>query len=201
MGCDIADINNDGLKDISVVDMAPANNFRSKTLMPSMAPEDFNAFVNYFGYTYQYMFNALQINHGDNKFSEIGKLAGVHKTDWSWATLLADFDNDGLKDMFVSNGYKFNKMENDFSIEFKDMKQQYNDNIPDEIKQEWINKPPSYKLPNYIFKNKNGQQFEKYSKKWGITKNTFSNGAAYACLLYTSPSPRDRTRSRMPSSA
>lgn len=67
--------------DISVVDMAPANNFRSKTLMPSMDADDFNALVNYLGYTYQYMFNDLQSNHGNNKFSEIGKMAGVHKTD------------------------------------------------------------------------------------------------------------------------
>ena len=180
MGCDVADINNDGMQDISVVDMAPANNFRSKTLMPSMAPENFYSFVNNFGYTPQYMFNALQINHGGNTFSEIAKLAGVHKTDWSWATLLADFDNDGYKDMFVSNGYKFNKMENDFSIEFKKMKQKYNGKIPDEIKKQWLNKPPSYKLPNYIFKNIDGLQFEKYSKEWGLKEETYSNGAAYA---------------------
>ena len=180
MGCDIADINNDGEHDISVVDMAPANNFRSKTLMPSMAPENFNVFVNQFGYPPQYMFNALQINQGNLNFSEIAKLAGVHKTDWSWATLLADFDNDTYKDMFVSNGYKFNKMENDFSIEFKKMKNQYKGGIPNDIKKEWLFKPPSYKLPNYVFRNVNGKQFKKYSKKWNLTEDSYSNGAAYA---------------------
>ena len=182
MGCDAADINNDGLLDISVVDMAPASNFHSKTLMPSMQPEVFNALVNDFGYAHQYMFNALQLSHGEGKFSEIAKLVGVHKTDWSWATLLADFDNDGLKDMFVSNGYRYNKMENDFSISFKAMKTKYNGNIPDDKKEEWINRPPSYKLKNKIFRNDGSLHFEKKSEAWGLTEETYSNGAAYADL-------------------
>lgn len=180
MGCDAADINNDGKLDISVVDMAPANNFRSKTLMPSMAPEDFKVYVDVFDYQHQYMFNSLHLNQGKSQFSEVAKLAGVHKTDWSWATLLADLDNDGLKDMFVSNGYKYNKMENDFSIEFKEMMAKYNGKIPEEVKAKWINKPPSYKLKNYAFRNINGTKFEKYSDKWGFKEKTYSNGAAYA---------------------
>ena len=182
MGCDAADVNNDGLLDISVVDMAPANNFRSKTLMPSMSTENFNYFVKTLDYPYQYMFNAFHLNQGKGQFSEIAKLAGVHKTDWSWAVLLADLDNDGLKDMFVSNGYKYNKMENDFSISFKEMMAKYNGNVPLEVKAEWINKPPSYKLKNYAFKNVNGLQFEKISSKWGLKEKTYSNGAAYADL-------------------
>ncbi len=180
MGCDAADINNDGLLDISVVDMAPANNFRSKTLMPSMAPEDFKIYVDVFDYQHQYMFNALQLNQGGSQFSEIAKLAGVHKTDWSWATLLADLDNDGFKDMFVSNGYKYNKMENDFSISFKEMVAKYKGKIPQDVKNEWINKPPSYKLKNYAFRNVDGLHFEKASNKWGLKEKTYSNGAAYA---------------------
>ena len=180
MGCDAADINNDGLLDISVVDMAPANNFRSKTLMPSMSTEDFRVYVDLFGHQYQYMFNALHLNQGEGQFSEIAKLAGVHKTDWSWSTLLADLDNDGLKDMFVSNGYKYNKMENDFSIEFDKMMAKYNRKVPVEVKAEWLEKPPSYKLKNYAFKNIDGTRFEKVSVDWGFKEKTFSNGAAYA---------------------
>ena len=130
--------------------MAPASNFRSKTLMPSMAPEDFKIFVEEFGYQPQYMFNSLHLNQGMSQFSEVAKLAGVHKTDWSWATLLVDLDNDGLKDMFVSNGFKYNKMENDFAIAFKKMIAKYKGNVPDQVKQEWIDKAPSYKLKNCL---------------------------------------------------
>ena len=182
MGCDAADINNNGMLDISVVDMAPANNFRSKTLMPSMEPEDFKIFVDAFNYQYQYMFNSLHLNQGGGQFSEVAKLVGVHKTDWSWATLLADLDNDGYKDMFVSNGYMYNKMENDFSGDFKKMVAKYNGKIPEAVKAEWITKPPSYKLKNYAFKNIKGAKFEKRSDDWGFKEKTFSNGAAYADL-------------------
>ncbi len=183
MGCDAADINNDGELDISVVDMAPANNFRSKTLMPSMSTRDFYLLTREFGYVHQYMFNSLQLNNGNNRYSEIAKLSGVAKTDWSWATLLADYDNDGLKDIFVSNGYKYNKMENDFSIAFREMMASYpKGQIPESVKNEWINKPPSYKLKNYFFHNLNGQKFKNTSEAWGIKENTFSNGAAYGDL-------------------
>jgi len=134
--------------------MAPADNLRSKTLMPSMDSDLFWALHDKFGHQYQYMFNALQLNQGEGKFSEIAKLSGVHKTDWSWATLLADYDNDGYKDLFVTNGYKRNGMDNDFSIAFAAMKAQYNNNPPNNVKQEWLNKPPTYKLKNQIYKNK-----------------------------------------------
>jgi len=182
MGCDIADINNDGLVDIHVVDMAPADNLRSKTLMPSMNTNLFWDLHDKYGHQYQYMFNALQLNQGDGKFSEIAKLAGVHKTDWSWATLLADYDNDGYKDLFVSNGYKRNAMDNDFSKEFAAMKVKYNNNPPNQIKQQWLNKPPSYKLKNQIYKNKGALKFEAKTEEWGMDINSFSNGAAYADL-------------------
>jgi len=182
MGCDIADINNDGLVDIHVVDMAPADNLRSKTLMPSMNTQLFWDLHDKYGHQYQYMFNALQLNQGEGKFSEIAKLSGVHKTDWSWATLLADYDNDGHKDLFVSNGYKRNAMDNDFSKEFAAMKVKYNNNPPNQIKQKWLNKPPSYKLKNQIYKNKGDLKFEAKTEAWGMDINSFSNGAAYADL-------------------
>ena len=182
MGCDIADINNDGLVDIHVVDMAPADNLRSKTLMPSMDIDLFWDLHDKYGHQYQYMFNSLQLNQGEGRFSEIAKLSGVHKTDWSWATLLADFDNDGYKDLFVTNGYKRNAMDNDFSKEFAAMKAQYQNNPPNNVKQEWLTKPPTYKLKNQIYKNKGNLKFEAKTKDWGMDIKSFSNGAAYADL-------------------
>lgn len=182
MGCDIADINNDGQVDIHVVDMAPADNLRSKTLMPSMDINLFWDLHDKYGHQYQYMFNALQLNQGEGKFSEVAKLSGVHKTDWSWATLLADYDNDGYKDLFVSNGYKRNAMDNDFSKEFAAMKVKYQNNPPNNIKQQWLNKPPSYKLKNQIYKNKGNLKFQAMTEDWGMDIKSFSNGAAYADL-------------------
>lgn len=182
MGVDIADINNDGLLDIYVVDMAPGDNLRSKTLMPSMDAELFWDLNKKFGHQYQYMFNALHLNQGSGHFSEIAKLAGVHKTDWSWATFFADFDNDGNKDLFVSNGYKRNAMDNDFNNEFVAMKARYNQNVPNQEKQKWLNKPPTYKLENQIYKNKGNLKFELENDEWGITQKSYSNGAAYADL-------------------
>jgi len=106
MGMDIADINNDGLVDIGVVDMAGANHLRSKTNMPSMSPEAFYGFVDK-GYHYQYMHNTLQLNNGDNTFSDISHMSGIAKTDWSWSLLMADYDNDTNKDIYITNGIKW----------------------------------------------------------------------------------------------
>lgn len=182
MGCDIADIDNDGLLDISVVDMAPANNYHSKTMMPSMSIEDFRTYVDDYGYTPQYMYNSLQLNRGKRQFSEIAKLNTMHTTDWSWSTLLADFDNDGNKDQVVTNGYMFNRMENDFALEFDSMMRSHDRNPSKEVRAQWIKRPPSYKLQNKAFKNHGNLIFEDVSDTWGLGQNSFSNGAAYADL-------------------
>jgi hypothetical protein len=182
MGCDVADINNDGLLDISVVDMAPANNYRSKTQMPSMSKDDFKTYTETYGYTHQYMNNSLLLNQGENKFSEIAKLSGTSKTDWSWSSLLADFDNDGYKDLFITNGYLYNRMENDFAMRFDSM-MRANDQNPDAAKRkEWMTKPPSYKLSNYGYKNVGDLQFENQTENWGLSEKTYSNGSAYSDL-------------------
>src|SRR3982074_3730594 len=104
MGNNVADINNDGLPDIFTLDMLPADNRRQKLLF---APDNYEKFdlALRSGSGYQYMRNMLQLNNGDGSFSEIGQLAGISNTDWSWAALLADYDNDGWKDLFVTNGY------------------------------------------------------------------------------------------------
>jgi hypothetical protein len=182
MGCDIADIDNDGLLDISVVDMAPASNYRSKTMMPSMSTEDFRTYVNEYDYTPQYMYNSLQLNRGKRTFSEIAKLNNMHKTDWSWSTLLADFDNDGDKDQVVTNGYKFNRMENDFALAFDSMMRSHERNPPLAVRKQWITSPPSYKLQNKAFKNQGNLSFVDISDEWGFAEKSFSNGAAYADL-------------------
>ncbi|HDZ14581.1 MAG TPA: VCBS repeat-containing protein, partial [Pricia sp.] len=104
MGNDIADINNDGNPDIITLDMLPEDNRRQKLLMAPDNYEKFDLNVRS-GFHYQYMRNMLQLNNGNGTFSETGQLSGISNTDWSWAALLADFQNDGLKDLFVTNGY------------------------------------------------------------------------------------------------
>ena len=106
MGVDIADINNDNLQDIFVLDMASSDHVRSKTLMASMSTGRFDYLVNKANFHYQYMYNSLQLNAGNNKFNNIAQLSEISNTDWSWAVILSDFDNDQYKDIFISNGYQ-----------------------------------------------------------------------------------------------
>jgi hypothetical protein len=182
MGCDIADINNDGLVDIMVLDMAADDHIRDKTLMASMDVKGFRYYVNDLGYQYQYMFNSLQLNNGNGTFSNIANLAGIARTDWSWASLLADFDNDGYKDYFVSNGYRRYTRDNDFRLMLAKKKQEYGGNIPMNKRQEIFDALPEIKLPNALYKNNGDLTFSKANNDWGMQESTFSNGAAYADL-------------------
>jgi enediyne biosynthesis protein E4 len=181
MGIDVADYNNDGLPDILELDMLPQNNHDMKM---HVGGDNFDKFQYLFnqGYYYQYMKNSLQKNNGDGTFSEIGQLAGVSATDWSWSPLMADFDNDGLKDIFISNGYKrdntnmqFVKYSLDQAIRIK------NGGDPVTIN-EYISKMKGIKIDNYIFQNKGNDQFENKVVDWGFDQKTFSNGAVYADL-------------------
>ncbi len=182
MGADIADINNDGFLDVFVVDMLAEDDKRAKTLMPSMRPNDFYATVES-GLHYQYMFNALQINNGNGSFSEIGKLAGIDKTDWSWATLAADFDNDGYNDIAVTNGYLFDVQERDFTIAKATLGEEKGYFDMNDINQMKSNgKLKSTKIANYMFRNNGDFTFSKVSEKWGFNFKGFSNGLAYADL-------------------
>ncbi len=189
MGADIADINNDGYPEIGVVDMAAADHIRSKTLMASMSNERFRTMVEYLGYQYQYMFNSLQLNEGpvpgDPKrmiFSNIALRAGVAKTDWSWAALFADFDNDGWKDYFISNGYVRYSLDNDFQNKLKETARKYRGRIPPEIKEKLYREMPSEKLPNLLYRNNGDLNFSNINEEAGLGEPTFSNGAAYADL-------------------
>lgn len=183
MGTDIADFNNDGLLDIMSLDMVAEDNYGIKTSMSGMNPQIFNHAVDN-GFHYQYMFNALQLNVGNQNFSEIAQLSGVSNTDWSWSALFADFDNDGYKDLFVSNGLKRDFRNNDFrNYKLKRLEQaQKNKEKLTTVIEELVSQTPQRKTHNYFFKNNGDLTFSKTSTNWSITKPTFSNGAAYADL-------------------
>ncbi len=178
MGSDVADFNNDGLLDIAALDMASEDHYRSKTNMGSMSNKRFWANVKAGNY-YQFMVNTLQLNNGNGTFSEIGQMAGINKTDWSWGIVMADFDNDGYKDMAVTNGIQKDIRNNDFllNIRNKNKAGQKDFNVP-----ELVNSVPSNPIPNYLFKNNGDLTFAKVSKAWGFSDPGFSQGIAYADL-------------------
>ena len=184
MGVDIADINNDLLPDVFVADMTPEDNYRQKTTMRAMAPEKFYKMVEY-GFHHQYMFNTLQLNNGNSSFSEVAQLANVSKTDWSWATLLIDFNNDGFKDLFVSNGYRKEISNKDYLNYRKELinsvKGTSRENRMNALKT-ILEEIPTAQLPNYVFENSRGLHFTKRSEEWGLDISTYSNGASVADL-------------------
>ncbi len=182
MGVDIADINNDGLQDIFVLDMASSDHVRSKTLMASMNLDRFSLLVDTYDMPYQYMFNSLQLNVNDGAFHNISQQAGISKTDWSWAGLMTDFDYDGAKDIYVTNGYRRYALDNDIRAQVAQVQQAYQGNVPLEIKQKLYDALPSEKLSNIMFWNNNALHFENTSYEWGLAHPSFSNGAAYADL-------------------
>ncbi|MFK5891157.1 MAG: VCBS repeat-containing protein [Flavobacteriaceae bacterium] len=182
MGVDIADINNDLRQDIFVLDMAAADHYRSKTLMASMNTKRFDYLVKTENYAYQYMYNSLQLNIGNNTFNNVVQLAKVGKTDWSWAGLLADYNNDGYKDIYVTNGYRKYGSDNDLKIKINKIKRQYKGDVPLKVKQQLYDEMISGKLPNIMFKNKTHLKFENKASEWGLSDPSFSNGAVYADL-------------------
>lgn len=180
MGNNIADINNDGLQDIYTLDMLPEDNKRQKLLLSPDNYEKFDLNLRS-GFHYQYMRNMLQVNNGNNSFSEVGQLSGVSNTDWSWAPLFADFDNDGFKDLFVTNGYYRDYTNLDFINYLEDFVQAKG-RLKREDVLDLIAKMPSSDLTNYYFSNTNGLSFIDSTKKSGIAQPSNSNGAAYVDL-------------------
>jgi enediyne biosynthesis protein E4 len=181
MGSDVADINNDGYTDIFTLDMLPESNARQKMVFGPDNYEKYQQLVNS-GFYNQTMRNMLHLNQGGSFFTEIGQMAGVSNTDWSWASLFADFDNDGLKDLFVTNGYKRDYTNMDFvsyavQQRINEMKEKEEIAVIDLIEQ-----IPSTVETNYIFKNLGKAQFKKMNSTWGFKDKTLSNGAAYADL-------------------
>lgn len=179
MGVDFGDINNDAFDEILVVEMRPEDYKRSKTTMPAMQPEYFEK-LKAMGFQDQYMHNVLQYNHGNGFFTDIAQLAGVEKTDWSWSALIQDVDNDGYKDIFISNGYRRDVYDRDTNKKMKEFLKAHN-NVVDSPEQV-LGILPSVKLVSYIFKNNKDLTFKKMMKEWGITKTSFANGAAFGDL-------------------
>ncbi len=184
MGSDIGDFNNDGWLDIIVMDMLTEDNYGIKTSMSNIDTERFE-FVVSSGLHYQYMVNTLQLNMGNSLFSEVANLAGMTSTNWSWSPLLADFDNDGFKDLFITNGIKRDFINYDF-IYFKNTSlQAVEKNNPgnmDNAINGLIKMTPQRKVSNYMFKNNGDLTFSNKSTDWGFDAPSFSNGAAYGDL-------------------
>ncbi len=183
MGSDIADINNDGLDDIMVLDMKAEDPLRYKTLINGMDYDRYNLLVQY-GYGRQVGRNVLQLNNGNNTFSDIGQLAGIPATDWSWGALIADMDNDGWKDVYIANGYRRDVANLDYLTYVRDSLQQTgglnSTRFPD------INDIlaflPEKKLANYLFINNKQLGFDNSTVAADMNQPSFSNGSAFADL-------------------
>ncbi len=184
MGQDIIDINNDGLSEVIELDMNPRDNYRKKMMLPS---SNYNLIQNFdfYGSQFQYIRNTLQLNQGPRLlendsvgppvFSEIGFLSGVAQTDWSWTPLVQDFDNDGFRDIIVTNGFPKDVTDLDFIT--------YRQNaIIGDSPLKLLDKIPEIKLANFAFKNTGGIRFNDVTANWGLSTPSFSNGAAYADL-------------------
>lgn len=180
MGVDMSDVNNDAYPDLISMDMLPENHKWSKS-SAAEDPYDTYQFKKDFGYNEQYTRNALQLNNQNGTFSEVGIFAGVHATDWSWSALFADFDLDGNKDLFISNGIRRRSNDLDYINFISDEKVQKklesgNNGLS------YIKLMPEINVSNYIFKNNGDSTFRDMTDAWGISRPSYSNGAVYADL-------------------
>lgn len=181
MGTEYADINNDGLQDLISLEMLPEDNLRKKRMLSG------NEYYNYFnshkyGYEQQYVRNVLQLNRGigpDGRaaYSEVGYLAGIYETDWSWCPLVADFDNDGLRDLVITNGLPRDVTDLDY-VTFNNGQT----GGTAKLTLAMTDSLPIVKLSNYAFKNNGGLSFTNTTQSWGFNTSSFANGAAYADL-------------------
>lgn len=194
MGCDIVDINNDGWTDVFTLDMLPEDNRRQKLLY---MPDNYELYNNQVqnGFHHQLMRNMLQLNNGNGTFSEIGQLSGVYCTDWSWASLLMDFNNDGYKDIFITNGYGRDMTNRDFVKFYANERLKYLRGEPSDNMFRMLQGIPVTPVHDYLYLNNGpanggtglpagqaGLQFSDVSLKAGFDKQTLSNGAACADL-------------------
>ncbi len=184
MGNDVEDINNDGWVDVVALDMNPEDNYRKKM---NMSSNNYQTYLNteQFGYNYQYVRNTLQLNQGpcvrqndtvgNPVFADIGFYAGMAETDWSWTPMVVDFDNDGYRDIVITNGFPKDVTDHDF-VAFR------NTAIAVATKQQLLEQIPEVKLHNYAYHNNGNLRFSDVTGDWGLTKPSYSNGAAYADL-------------------
>ncbi|MGD1892744.1 MAG: VCBS repeat-containing protein [Cyclobacteriaceae bacterium] len=182
MGNDAADFNNDGLVDIIELDMRPEDNFRRKLILPGTNYERFQMAIQQ-GYQPQFTRNTLQWNRGEGYFSEISFLSGMSSTDWSWSPLLADYDNDGDKDLFVTNGFRRDLGDLDY-INYQQMFNTPMGSAEAKLakKQENVLQLDGVSIADYLFENQGDLTFTNRSEDWGIRTPGFSHGAVYADL-------------------
>ncbi|WP_209329363.1 VCBS repeat-containing protein [Lunatimonas salinarum] len=175
MGVDAGDINNDGLFDLLTLDMLAESNFRKKTTISKTSYQTYVQNESW-GYQYQYIRNMLHLNNGTGiPFSEIGMMAGVYQTDWSWSPLLVDVDNDGFRDLLITNGYPRDITDKDFT----NFRANMGVSAP---ASQLLDSIPVVKIPNYAFQNRGDLTFTDVSHKWGLAQPSFSNGAVFADL-------------------
>lgn len=180
MGSDISDLNNDGLEDIVVMDMAVEEPVRQKQLFAVNQNYDKFQLLLKYGLYYQYPHNSFQLNNGNGTFSEISYYSGIAETDWSWSVLTADYDNDGWKDMYITNGLKRDMTDWDYKVFILDsiintMNKGKSVNL-----NTWLKSMPEVPVKNYIYRNTGTLQFEKVTDTWSDAPPSFSNGVAYA---------------------
>jgi enediyne biosynthesis protein E4 len=182
MGSDIADINNDGLEDVIVVDMAVEEPTRQKQLFAVNQNYDrFNLLLQ-FNLFYQYPRNSLQLRNTDGTFSEISNHAGVAETEWSWAPLIADYDNDGWKDIYITNGLKRDITDWDYKVFVLDSIMNTMNRGQSVDLEKWLQSIPSVKTKNYFYHNNGSLKFDNYTSTWMDGPPSFSSGGAYADL-------------------
>ncbi|MES2332980.1 MAG: VCBS repeat-containing protein [Bacteroidota bacterium] len=183
MGVDVADVNNDGYPEIISMDMLPSDPY---ILKRSLGEDEFDIFQYKIaaGYNYQYTRNNLQLNRRNGMFSEVGLYSGIYATDWSWAALWMDFDNDGLKDLFISNGIpkRMNEMDYVNFISNEEIQKKIASNSMEDKDMALVNKIPEIKIPNKLYRNTGDLKFNDLKDQIGNDKATYSNGAVYADL-------------------
>ena len=180
MGSDINDFNNDGHEDIYVVDMAVEDPVRQKQLFAVNQNYDKFQLLLKYGLYYQYPHNSLQLNNANGTFSEIANYAGVAETEWSWAPLIIDFDNDGWKDIYITNGLKRDITDWDYKVFVLDsIINSMNKGKAVDLNT-WLQSIPSVPTKNYFYHNNGSLKFDNYTNTWTDAPPSFSNGAAYA---------------------
>jgi enediyne biosynthesis protein E4 len=182
MGSDVNDFNNDGHEDVYVVDMAVEDPVRQKQLFAVNQNYDKFQLLLQYGLYYQYPHNSLQLNNANGTFSEISNYAGVSETEWSWAPLIIDLDNDGWKDIYVTNGLKRDITDWDYKVFVLDSVINSMNRGKAVDLNTWLQSIPSVPTKNYFYHNNGSLKFDNYTDTWSDTPPSFSNGAAYADL-------------------